>query len=75
MQTPNNDRGDELRRRSGVGDLSPLVLWFYRQWWPWAIGAGMAALGALAEGNPWLLVVAVVAAAVGGLQWRDAKRG
>jgi hypothetical protein len=68
-------RGDELRRRSGVGDLSPFVVWFYRQWWPWAIGSMLAAFGALAEGNPWLFLAATFAAAVSAVQWRDSKRG
>jgi hypothetical protein len=69
------DPGDELRRRSGVEDLSPAVVWFYRQWWPWAIGSVVAALDALAEGNPWLLLAAAFTAAVSALQWRDSKRG
>lgn len=75
METPNDERGDELRRRSGVEDLTPVILWFYRQWWPWASAAALAALGALAGGGAGLLVVAVVLTAVGALQWRDAKRG
>jgi hypothetical protein len=74
VSSPDDEQVDPLRRRSGVEDLSPFVLWFYRQWWPWAIGSALAALGALAQSNLWLLLVAVVTAAIAALQWRDARR-
>jgi len=75
MPTPDEERGEELRRRSGVEDLSPVVLWLYRQWWTRAGVSSVAALSALAGGGAWLMLVAVVLAAVGAMQCRDAKRG
>lgn len=74
MNGADDQQSDPLRRRSRVENLSPFVVWFYRQWWLWAIGSAFAALGALAESNLWLLLVAVAMAAIAALQWRDAKR-
>ncbi len=63
----------QVERNRFNRETHPLVRGFYRLWWPWAIGSLMAALGALAEGNPWLLFAAALAAGVSALQWRDNK--